>query len=261
MTSRQVGSPAEAAEHRRFADIRVGDVAECEVEVTGDMIDEYAELTGDTNPLHIDAEFAKHSLFQQRIAHGMLIGSFFSRLVGMNLPGRNALYLSQAMRFLKPVGIGTRIRARVEVVGRSESSRTLQLNTTVFDSDGATLIEGEAEVMVMDNELPAQGRPAATLDLSGRTCLVTGASRGIGAAVALQLSASGARVAINYSRDRESAEKLVQTMQETNPHAASFQADVRDPAAVEVMMRQVTERFGGVCCHDGDLCQDRLGGG
>lgn len=237
------------AEHRRFEEINVGDVAECELQVTADMVDDFAELTGDANPLHVDAEFAKHSPFQQRIAHGMLVGSFFSRLIGMNLPGRNALYLSQSMRFRKPVAMGTRIKPRVEVVGKSDSSRTLHLKTTVVDSAGEILIEGEAEVMVMDSSAQksvAPAPPAATLDLSDRTCLVTGASRGIGAAIALQLSACGARVVINYSRDRDSAEALVQTMKETNQDAALVHADVRDPKAVEEMVRHAAELFGGV---------------
>jgi 3-oxoacyl-[acyl-carrier protein] reductase len=249
MGTSQDGVRLGLAEHRRFQEINVGDVAECELDVTEALIDNFAELTGDVNPLHVDAQFAKQSPFQQRIAHGMLIGSFFSRLIGMNLPGQNALYLSQAMRFRKPVGIGTRIKPRIEVVGKSESSRTLQLKTTVLDSYGDILIEGEAEVMVMDSdthESVAQAAPAVMLDLSGRTCLVTGASRGIGAAIARQLSACGARVAINYSRDRDAAEKLLQSLKEINPDTALVQADVRDPGAVEEMVRQVVERFGGV---------------
>lgn len=82
-----------------YEDIQIGQVVEFEQEITGDMVNKFAELIGDYNPLHTDEEYAKTTQFKGRIAHGMLIASFFSTLVGMHCPGKKKPVLNTTIKF------------------------------------------------------------------------------------------------------------------------------------------------------------------
>ncbi|MEM4734644.1 MAG: MaoC family dehydratase, partial [Candidatus Thorarchaeota archaeon] len=91
---------------RKYADIKVGEHAEYVHRVTEEDIKTFGRLSGDMNPLHFDEEWAKKTMFGGRIAHGVLTASFISTVIGMKLPGPGTVYISQQMRFLKPVRIG-----------------------------------------------------------------------------------------------------------------------------------------------------------
>jgi 3-hydroxybutyryl-CoA dehydratase len=130
-----------------YEEIDVGDtssftktVAECDVY-------QFAGITGDFNPMHVNAEFAKKTFFQDRIVHGMLTGSFISTVLGMKLPGPNTIYLSQTLKFVAPVKIGETIKAEVTVIEKIDAKCQIRLRTTVSKQDGTKVIEGEALVM------------------------------------------------------------------------------------------------------------------
>lgn len=128
----------------------VGDAAELSKTVTEADIAMFAGVTGDFNPVHVDAVAAERSMFGERIAHGMLSAGFISAVIAMRLPGPGSVYLSQTLRFTKPVRIGDTVTARVEVLEVIEAKRRLRLATTCRNQRGETVVEGEALVM-MDN--------------------------------------------------------------------------------------------------------------
>ncbi len=107
----------------------------------------YAGLIGDINPVHVNAEYAKTTRFGERIAHGMLTASFFSTLVGMLIPGADAIYLSQTCEFLLPVKFGDTITAIGEVTKIVPEKRIAYMRTTVVNQKGEIVIDGEATVM------------------------------------------------------------------------------------------------------------------
>src|SRR5690242_6197199 len=127
-----------------IGEISVGQSAEMSRTVTSEAIIAFAEATGDFNPVHVDEEAGKASLFGERIAHGMLGAGLISAVLGMKLPGAGALYLSQTLKFVKPVKIGDQITAKVEVVEVIAVKKRVRLLTTVRNQDGDTVIEGEA---------------------------------------------------------------------------------------------------------------------
>src|SRR3954463_11885614 len=98
-------------------DIKLGDSFTTTREVTDQLIREFAELSGDHNPIHLDDEFAKTTRFGQRIAHGMLSGAFISAVLGNEFRNRKILYLSQTMRFTAPTFIGDTITTTATVKG------------------------------------------------------------------------------------------------------------------------------------------------
>jgi len=136
----------------RIDEFSVGQVAELAKTVTESDIVLFAGVTGDFNPVHIDAEAAKQSVFGERIAHGMLSAGFISAVLGMRLPGPGSIYLSQTLRFTKPVRIGDTVTARVEVVEVIAAKRRVRLATTCRNQNDEVVVEGEAVVMMEKRE-------------------------------------------------------------------------------------------------------------
>jgi 3-hydroxybutyryl-CoA dehydratase len=107
----------------------------------------FAGVTGDTNPVHLDEEFAKPTMFKGRIAHGMLTAGFISAVLGTKLPGPGAIYLSQTLKFKAPVRIGETVVARVTATAVDQEKGRCSFATTAHV--GNTLVlEGEAQILV-----------------------------------------------------------------------------------------------------------------
>lgn len=129
-------------------DYQVGDRVSAR-RVFGDAeVRSFAELSGDRNELHLDDEYARQSRFGRRVVHGMLTASLFTRLIGMELPGRGTIYMQQTLRFTAPVFVGEEIEAIVEVAAIDRDRRRLTLSTVARKGDGTQVIVGEALVMV-----------------------------------------------------------------------------------------------------------------
>lgn len=128
-------------------DLNVGQSDEFTKTVTETEIEQFAEVSGDNNPVHLDAEYAAGTMFKERIAHGMLSAGFISAVIGTRLPGPGAIYMSQQMRFKAPVKIGDVVTARCTITEINTSRRRVTLETVCL-VEGKPVIEGEALVMV-----------------------------------------------------------------------------------------------------------------
>lgn len=129
--------------------VRIGDHADFEKIVTADDIQKFADVTGDHNPLHTDLAYAKKTRFGECIAHGMLSAGYISAVLGTKLaPNCCAVYLSQTLRFLRPVKVGDTIRATVEVKGIEPEKRTLTLETECFNQNNEPVVKGEAVILL-----------------------------------------------------------------------------------------------------------------
>ncbi|HEY5071610.1 MAG TPA: MaoC family dehydratase [Caulobacteraceae bacterium] len=131
----------------RLEDLSIGQAAELIRIVAGDDLDAFAAVTGDDNPLHLDEAFAAATAFGGRIAHGMLLAGYISAVLGARLPGAGAIYISQNLRFRRPVRIGDEVTARVEVSTIDHDRGRVSLATTCRVA-GKIVVEGEAQVMV-----------------------------------------------------------------------------------------------------------------
>ncbi len=138
-----------AAPDRSYDGIQAGDEAAFSRVIDAAAVDAFAALTGDYNPLHMDDGYATGTQFGGRVAHGMLVASYFSTLVGMYLPGRRALFLSQDVRFAKPVRIGERITFHGRVRRKTDSLRMLDIDTSARNAAGEEVVHGRAQVMVL----------------------------------------------------------------------------------------------------------------
>jgi len=128
-------------------DLSVGMTAVFGKTITEADIVMFAGISGDTNPVHLNDEFASHTMFRGRIAHGMLSASLISTVLGTKLPGPGCLYLSQSLRFKAPVRVGDTVVARVTVAEVMPERRRAVL-TTLCSVRGQAVIEGDATVWV-----------------------------------------------------------------------------------------------------------------
>ncbi|HUM76145.1 MAG TPA: MaoC family dehydratase [Fervidobacterium sp.] len=126
----------------------VGQVYEVKRIVTDEMIKMFAEATGDRNPVHLDDEFARNSIFGGRIAHGILSLGIVSAVLGMEFPGAGTVYLMQNAKFKRPVYVGEEVTVRLTVKEIDKEKRRVLLETLVVKPNGENAIEGEALVKV-----------------------------------------------------------------------------------------------------------------
>ena len=112
---------------------------------TDEDVEHFIEITGDTNPLHVDDEFAAGTPFGRRIIHGMLTASLFSTMVGMLLPGTGAIYRSQTIRFLLPVYVGDTVTAHFVVRSVDRAKHRLEIDAWIENEAGQRVIEGACE--------------------------------------------------------------------------------------------------------------------
>ncbi len=131
---------------RRYADLSIGDQAKFSKTISEADVMLFAGLTGDFNPVHIDEEFAKKSLFETRIAHGMLCAGLISAVIGTDLPGVNCIYLGQDLKFVAPVFFGDTLTAVVEITKLRDDKKIITLSTIVQNQRGENVIEGQAVV-------------------------------------------------------------------------------------------------------------------
>ncbi|MCR9070892.1 MAG: MaoC family dehydratase [Alphaproteobacteria bacterium] len=132
-------------------DLAVGMTADYERVVTEDMIEQFAEVSGDRNPLHLDEDYAKTTMFKGRIAHGMLGAAFISKIFGTLMPGKGSVYISQTLRFLAPVRIGDTVTTTVEVMDINAEKKRVAFRsrcrvgrTVVIDGDATILVPSRA---------------------------------------------------------------------------------------------------------------------
>lgn len=127
---------------------KLGDTASLSKTITDEDICAFANATGDHNPLHLDAKFAKQTRFGRRIAHGMLSASLISAVIANELPGQGSIYLGQTLQFVAPVFPGDTVTARVTVTEVREDKPIVKLETVCTNQRDGVVIKGEATVLV-----------------------------------------------------------------------------------------------------------------
>lgn len=132
---------------RYFEDLSVGMADAFAKTVTEADVVAFAGISGDFNPVHINEEFARETMFKGRIAHGMLSAAFISTVFGTRLPGPGCIYISQNLRFKAPVKIGDTVVARVELTELDAARKRAVFRTTCSVGD-KTVLDGEATLMV-----------------------------------------------------------------------------------------------------------------
>ena len=134
-----------------FDEIEIGLTKQFQITITESMIDDFAKLTGDFSPIHMDKDYASTTTFEKRVVDGMLLASFLSKIVGMYLPGKHALYFSQSLDFRQPCFIGDKITVSSIVIDKSPSTKILKIESKITNQEGKILLSGIGRVIVRDD--------------------------------------------------------------------------------------------------------------
>ena len=134
-----------------FDEIKIGLTKQFQITITESMVDDFAKLTGDFSPIHMDEDYASTTTFQKRVVDGMLLASFLSKIVGMYLPGKHALYFSQSLDFRYPCFFGDVITVYSIVIDKSISTKILKIESKITNEDGKILLSGIGRVIVRDD--------------------------------------------------------------------------------------------------------------
>ncbi len=137
----------EFIENKPYDEINIGESASVHHSLSKRDILLFAIMSGDVNPAHLDEEYAKSDMFHKIVAHGMWGASLISTVLGTILPGPGTVYLSQSLKFLKPVGIGDTITATVTVTEKNPSNHHILLDCLCSNQRGEHVIKGSAEVL------------------------------------------------------------------------------------------------------------------
>jgi len=140
-------------------DLEVGMTDSYGKTVTEADIVAFAGVSGDTNPVHLNEEFARQTVFKTRIAHGMLAASFLSTVLGTRLPGPGCIYMGQTLNFRAPVKVGDTVRARVTVTEINREKKRVKVETVCTVGD-TVVVDGEAKLMV-NSRAAMEGKPEA----------------------------------------------------------------------------------------------------
>jgi acyl dehydratase len=151
---------------KTIADLAPGDRAELARVVEQDDIAAFIEAVGDYNPVHSDAAYAAGTPFKVPIAPGIFTAGLISAVIGTDLPGPGAIYLSQSLKFVKPVKAGDTITARVEVIEVIRERNRIRLQTVCVNQNGEEVLSGEAWVMPSKTRVVYEGRPTTARALA-----------------------------------------------------------------------------------------------
>jgi len=127
--------------------IKVGDQAFQVVEIKEVNVETFGQITNDFNPAHFDSDYASKTMFKKRISHGMYVGSLFSKVFGMDLPGNGSIYVGQSLKFKRPVYFGDVIKALVIVREINIERNRVYFDCIATNQNDEVVIKGEAEMM------------------------------------------------------------------------------------------------------------------
>ena len=136
--------------HYTYEDIEIGLCESFSVEITPQLTETFKNITGDKNPLHVDAAYAQTCGFQQTVVHGMLTASFLSTLAGMYLPGERSLIHSIEIFFSAPVFVGDQLMIRGVVAHKEDLFKTIKLKVCIQNQNGKNVCRGSMQIGVRE---------------------------------------------------------------------------------------------------------------
>ena len=222
----------------KFESINIGDNAELTHTITQSDINQFVELTGDDNKLHVDKEYASGTTFKKPVVHGMLGATFISTVIGTKLPGDGAMWYAQNLEFLLPVRVGDKITVKAEVINKNEKMKTIELSTIIYNQNKQKVTTGIAKVKVIEQEQVVHKEK-----LTNRVALVIGGTGGIGNATCLQLAKDGFNVAVHYHKNKELADKIRDNITTIGGKTITVNGDINNFSEVQEMVKTTIRKL------------------
>ncbi len=151
-----------------FEELAVGTTDSLTRTLTEEDLLLFAKVSGDTNPVHLDEEYAATTQFEGRIAHGMWTASLISCALATRLPGPGGIYLGQEIKFLRPVKVGDTVTVQLEVLEINERRKRATVSTNVINQHGKAVIKGKAEIMPSSGKVIVDEYPLPEIELKSK---------------------------------------------------------------------------------------------
>jgi len=232
----------EATSHALTPVWTVGQTSRTRCTIDAEMIERFADFSGDDNPLHVDAGEAQAYGYRRPIAHGAILTALVSKAIGTELPGPGAVWMGQSIEWVRPVFVGDTVELTVTVKRVSAGAGVGFLDLVATNQEGHVVMQGETRVKLAQRVAEQRQVGLAT----GRVALVTGGSGGIGSAIVKRLSSTGLRVAIGYRKSQEAAERAAEAVRSAGGTAETFETDLDEPQAASALVERVLHTFGRV---------------
>lgn len=237
---------SEPRDQRRWADLsalNAGDSASTTIRINAELIRATAQLTGDDNAIHVDRDAARLIGQSRPLAHGMILIGAVSRLIGTELPGHGSVWFKNDIEFLSPLYDGDEVTVTLTVAHISPATRVVVLDVGGRTATGGEVMQGRVKVRVP--EIVAIEESSAMQD-NERVTIVTGASRGVGQAIAEALAATGGRVVIAYRADHEAARSTVASVEQRGGQAVAVAADIAGADGPGAIVDAADRAFGRI---------------
>jgi 3-oxoacyl-[acyl-carrier protein] reductase len=228
---------------KKYDSILVGDKAELIHVITQSNINQFVELTGDDNKLHVDEEYASTTSYKKPVVHGMLSASFISTIIGTKLPGDGALWYAQNLEFLQPVRIGDELQITAEVIKKIDRTKTIELQTDIYNQHKQKVTTGTAKVKLVE---PANQKGKENKTKPTKTVLIIGGTGGIGQATCIQLAEDGFDVAIHYFKNKAKAVELKKQVEKIGRNAVVVSGDIVSLSDVIEMKEKSLRAIGNI---------------
>jgi len=225
----------------KYSEIKVGDSQEIKHIITKNDIEQFVNLSGDNNKLHLDQEFANKTSFKKPVAHGMIGASFISTIIGTRIPGDGALWYSQTLEFLLPVRIGDKLTIKAIVTKKIDRQNSIELQTDIYNQHKQKVTTGFAKVKVIEDKVIEE------IELSNqneKVALIIGSTGGIGSKTAEHLVKDGYNIFLHYFSNREKAKELQSKLEKlTDKKIIILKADIRNELDIQEMLFSMKRYF------------------
>jgi 3-oxoacyl-[acyl-carrier protein] reductase len=228
---------------RTFESIEIGDKESLIRTVSERDVFDFAELSGDVNPLHVDQEYAATTSFKDRVVHGMFGAGLISNVIGMKLPGSGALWMSQNLEFVSPIRIGDTLTVDVVVIKKHSRDNSIEVQAEITNQSNTVVTRGRGRVVVASQKLSG---PEYNNTTSNPTVLITGASGDIGLALTQLFLAADAKVVGHYFSSQERLLQLKQRPDEQRNSLELIRGDLTTDEGVGRFLAEATSRFSEV---------------
>jgi 3-oxoacyl-[acyl-carrier protein] reductase len=203
-----------------------GKIFSMQLSIDADLVKQFCDFSGDYNPIHLDLNAARRFGHPKPVAHGAILISFISKMIGTEIPGSGAVWLSQNTKWLNPIYIDDRIKIILKITGYSVGANMLTLETIAFNQNKIKLMEGEAKVKVGEELSPNK----RFLNKNNKA-LVTGGSGAIGHAVCRRLASSGYDVFVIFNRHIKEARELKKIVEKHKVNCELIKLDLTEPVS------------------------------
>ena len=235
----------------------VGDKHQESFVISEEVVAKFAEFSQDYNPMHMDGDSTKSHGYARRVAHGVIQLSYISKVIGMVFPGKGAMWMNQTIDWLSPVFINDEIDIVLTIKEYSESANLLTLSTEIFNQNKQKVMTGLAQVKMtiaisvnlkkpvkLSNLIDSENILSQKKSSDKKVALITGASREIGEEIVKKLAQENYAVIVNYKKNKNMADNVVNAIISAGGEAISICADMSNDVEVESMAGTILEKWG-----------------